>query len=348
MVILLKKYKSIFGKILHIFYKKIVQLKSIKKLESKNKDIFINILDTKLLGKISKKNHCLQYSNLKIEKSNKPIFYSNSLFYTSKDKSFILHYREFKPKKKPIAKIFLVHGFGVCTSFYDNLIEKLVNDGYYCLSFDLPGWGLSSKCDSYTQEIRATQITELLKFINQKNNDNNKWIAIGHSMGGGCILNMKDELMKEKIVFNPAIKPIINNFFKLSNKYITYLLDIFSNKRWFMDNVFAFIDKETMDENIYNDILNQLPDSFTIVKTLIEGFETSNLIEKNKNIPISICVSNHDTIIGNHEGIMAELLTLSNISLTEVEGGHITMLIDPDGTYRYVKDCLNTNSFHHN
>jgi alpha-beta hydrolase superfamily lysophospholipase len=180
----------------------------------------------------------------------------------------------------------------------------------------------------------------LLTFINQQTNNHNKWIAIGHSMGGGCVLNMNDRFIKRKLIFNPAIKPIISNFFKLGNKQLVFLLKHLSNKKWFMDNVLAFVDKKRIDAALYRNILEQIPDSFTMIKTLIEGFDTENLNEKNKDIPVHIWLSKNDTVVGNHEILMSQLLTLPNVTLAKVVGTHIYMLHQVGDVYEYIIGLL--------
>ncbi|MCT7909459.1 alpha/beta hydrolase [Arcobacter lacus] len=81
--------------------------------------------------------------------------------------------------------IVFVHGLGdEASTIWKNSIEKLKND-YYVITFDLPGFGKSSKANvEYTPEKYA----EVLDFIVSKYLNEKKFYLVGHSMGGAISL----------------------------------------------------------------------------------------------------------------------------------------------------------------
>lgn len=85
-------------------------------------------------------------------------------------------------KKEPII---FVHGLGdEASTIWKSSIDKLKNN-YYVITFDLPGFGKSSKDNAeYTPERYA----QILDFIVSKYLDNREFYLVGHSMGAAISL----------------------------------------------------------------------------------------------------------------------------------------------------------------
>lgn len=116
--------------------------------------------------------------------------FSNSHYFSYGD--YILHYRIDAAKtKKEKGKMFMIHGFGCNTTFYDELVEKFTAKGYRCVRVDLPDFGFSTR---ETADVEYIPRVELLKALRDELDKNDKkgskWIVVGHSMGGSVALDL--------------------------------------------------------------------------------------------------------------------------------------------------------------
>jgi pimeloyl-ACP methyl ester carboxylesterase len=88
--------------------------------------------------------------------------------------------------------IFLIHGLGCSKESFHLFWDFRDFDGYSVLALDLPGFGESSKSNtfSYTMEAQARICAEILtKFLNKKLH------IVAHSMGGVVALLLPDEIL---------------------------------------------------------------------------------------------------------------------------------------------------------
>ena len=100
--------------------------------------------------------------------------------------------------------IVFVHGLGdEASTIWQETIHKL-KDNYYVITFDLPGFGKSSKDNvEYTPEKYA----QVLDFLVSKFLDNRQFYLVGHSMGGAISLKyatLHQDKIKKLFVIDSA------------------------------------------------------------------------------------------------------------------------------------------------
>lgn len=141
---------------------------------------------------------------------NKP--FENSEYFTIGD--YQIHYRQFEVDNAK-GQIFLIHGFGLSTYSFENMIFQLNDAGYSCVAADIPSFGYSTRetCD---MELMSRE--DLMFSLMTSLNDDD-WILVGHSMGGGIALNMATMFKGSKkisslILFCPATMNGIPDFAK--------------------------------------------------------------------------------------------------------------------------------------
>ncbi len=93
-----------------------------------------------------------------------------------------VHYKMIEPSQSPVGNIVLIHGFAASTFSWRNNMDFLADKGYRVVAIDMPGYGYSEKQRSFdhSHESRAKITWQLIDSISSE-----KWILIGHSMGGG-------------------------------------------------------------------------------------------------------------------------------------------------------------------
>lgn len=115
--------------------------------------------------------------------------FANSEYVTYGD--YTLHYRIDPAKGAEKAKMFMIHGFGCDTTFFDELVEIYTKDGIKCVRVDLPDFGYSSREDKNTKYVPQTQM--LFRLMDELDTDKSGWILVGHSMGGSVALQLASE-----------------------------------------------------------------------------------------------------------------------------------------------------------
>lgn len=125
--------------------------------------------------------------------------FENSAFYTEGD--YTIHYRTFEPEGAVKGQIFLVHGFCLSTVSLEGVAAEYAKAGYRVVVADAPSFGYSTKESSKTKLVdREILFYGLLKELG------GKWIAGGHSMGGGIAINLATdypELITGAVLFAP-------------------------------------------------------------------------------------------------------------------------------------------------
>ena len=115
--------------------------------------------------------------------------FANSQYYKYGD--YDLHYRIDPAKGKEKAKMFMIHGFGCDTTFFDELVERYTKEGIKCVRVDLPDFGYSTREDKNIHFV--PQITMLYDLMDRLDPDKSGWILVGHSMGGSVALEMANQ-----------------------------------------------------------------------------------------------------------------------------------------------------------
>lgn len=99
-------------------------------------------------------------------------------------KNQFLNYREIGGSGKTLI---LLHGFGASNRTWDDVLPHLKKLGFHLILVDLIGSGFSSipKDSDYSMEANADAIIGFIKSKNVK-----QYVLIGHSFGGGVVLNI--------------------------------------------------------------------------------------------------------------------------------------------------------------
>ena len=93
--------------------------------------------------------------------------FANSLYYKHGD--YDLHYRIDPAVGTEKAKMFMIHGFGCDTTFFDELVERYTKAGIKCVRADLPDFGYSTR---ETKGINfVPQIPMLYELMDQLDTD---------------------------------------------------------------------------------------------------------------------------------------------------------------------------------
>lgn len=137
--------------------------------------------------------------------------FPNSAYYEIGD--YKIHYR-IDPAKTvtPLAKAFLIHGFGCNTRFFDEMVERLTAAGISCLRVDLPDFGFSTREYKKIDYIPQTDI--LHRMMKDFDEDGSGWIVFGHSMGGSVSMQLaldevgrkaEDKEMSALVLYAPLL-----------------------------------------------------------------------------------------------------------------------------------------------
>ncbi len=117
--------------------------------------------------------------------------YANSEYFTFGD--YKLHYRIDRPKGKEKGKLFMIHGFGCDTTFFNEMVEEYLKKGMRCVRVDLPDFGYSTReIKGINYVPRVEMLEALMAELDKIENDSEKWIIVGHSMGGSVTLELAD------------------------------------------------------------------------------------------------------------------------------------------------------------
>lgn len=146
--------------------------------------------------------------------------FENSKYFVYGD--YHIHYRIDEPKAKKIkGKMFMIHGFGCSTTFYDELVEEYLAKGFRCVRVDLPDFGYSTReCKSINYVPRAEMLMALMDMLDSQEKKPDKWIIVGHSMGGSVSLDLADistAKMKAIMLYAPMfmfnVPPVMSKLF---------------------------------------------------------------------------------------------------------------------------------------
>jgi len=250
---------------------------------------------------------------------------------------------------KPINDaIIFVHGMGdEASTTWDETIESL-RDDYYILTFDLPGFGKSTKSN------QLYSIKRYVKFIHNIKNKfiHKKYHLIGHSMGGAISLKYaytyQNEL-KSLVLIDAAgilskqafsqfmIKNGITDFFGTSVKDLN--LDVAIAKipgvieSFIPLNIESFIESPTIRKNL----LQSNPTAISALSLVKEDFSG---IPENIYLNTRIIWGEDDNIAPLRTGYVLNKL-IKNSKLNIIKDAKHVPIVDSFNTYiSYIKDHL--------
>lgn len=146
--------------------------------------------------------------------------FENSKYFAYGD--YKIHYRIDEPEKGKIrGKMFMIHGFGCSTTFYDELVEEYLAKGMKCVRVDLPDFGYSTREHKGIKYVPRTEmLMALMDKLDAEEKKPDKWIVVGHSMGGSVSLDLADistEKMKAIMLYAPMfmfnVPPVMSKIF---------------------------------------------------------------------------------------------------------------------------------------
>lgn len=111
--------------------------------------------------------------------------FENSQYWVCGD--YAVHYRVDRAAGEEKGRVFIVHGFWLNTTFYDELVEALNAEGYTTFRVDLPSFGFSTR---ETKGIDYVPSKVLLEKMMADLDDGSGFILYGHSMGGSVAMEV--------------------------------------------------------------------------------------------------------------------------------------------------------------
>lgn len=132
---------------------------------------------------LSRCTSLMQPINTKYSPASKFVYESNKF----------INYREIGTGEDTII---LIHGFGASNRVWDDSIKYMQGKDYRLLLIDMPGSGFSSlpPNNDFSIALSAKVISDFIKSKNLKN-----YTLVGHSSGGGVVLNIVLNLDKTKV-----------------------------------------------------------------------------------------------------------------------------------------------------
>lgn len=147
--------------------------------------------------------------------------FSNSKYFTYGD--YKIHYRIDEPRGKAKGKMFMIHGFGCSTTFYDELVDEYLAKGLKCVRVDLADFGYSTREYKGINYVpRVEYLFALIDELDSQEKKPGKWIVVGHSMGGSVALdlaNTSTEKFSSAMLYAPMfmfnVTPMLEKVFML-------------------------------------------------------------------------------------------------------------------------------------
>lgn len=155
--------------------------------------------------------------------------FANSEYFASGE--YKIHYRIDAAKGKEKGKMFMIHGFGCNTTFYDELVEEYTKKGYRTVRVDLPDFGFSTReINEIAYKPRVDMLVELMDYLDSLENNPDKWIVVGHSMGGSVTLDIADldlDKVKAYMLYAPMfmfnVPKLLSKIFRM--KWMGIMMD---------------------------------------------------------------------------------------------------------------------------
>lgn len=233
-------------------------------------------------------------------------------------------------KKGEGKPLLLVHGFINSILMFDKMVD-ILSKHYTVLALDLIGFGFSDKHLNLTY-TRKNMAEIAVKFMLSQGFD--KFILMGHSMGGEVALNMAyyhpQSITKLILVDATGCTDILKlpNFMRNANSFWLFLLKICFKNYYFLKFCFklGFYDKRNFDENLFNRIYSTIIRIPT--KTLYKfGIQGDRMLIRDKISLIStdtlIIWGKNDIIVSLKQGqLLNRKLKNSNLAVID-NCGHI-------------------------
>lgn len=237
--------------------------------------------------------------------------------------------------------IVFIHGFPFDHTLWDDVISEF-KDEYYCISYDIRGFGKSEiksaqfTMESYTQDLESVILGLKL----------DKPIICGFSMGGYIALRANErENYKALILANTATNSDSDEaklkraagISDIDAKGVEPFIDAFFSAAFSED----FLKKEPLKiANIKKNIMNFNPIGIkAALLAMISRTDTTQSLEE-MDIPVLLITSENDKIIPK-ETMKQMASKIKNSTLVSLsESGHVSMIENPDGFKSAVRKFL--------
>ncbi len=225
-----------------------------------------------------------------------------------------------REKSKDLAIFF--HGLGCSKNNYRYAFDHPGYKNTSILSFDLIGYGDSSKPDefSYTMEDQAEICSELIqKFPNQ-----DLHIA-AHSMGGAVALLLSDDILSRVKTFANLEGNLISDDCFLSRKVLKFKFEIFQKR--LLPKIKAGLES---NKDQFNDLVRTSEKAFyKSCKSLVHWSDSGKLLEKFKALECP------KAYFYGEKNSKTEIFTvLNDIPRIEIsKSGHFMMMDNPEEFY---------------
>ncbi|KAI8077908.1 Alpha/Beta hydrolase protein [Gilbertella persicaria] len=99
--------------------------------------------------------------------------------------------KTWKPASEPIATLVMIHGFGEHINRYNRMFEVFTSHGIECYGYDQRGWGETGKKSGQFGNNQGynTALKDIDDAVLRTKKENVPHFLMGHSMGGGLVLN---------------------------------------------------------------------------------------------------------------------------------------------------------------
>lgn len=105
-----------------------------------------------------------------------------------------VHYRLWTPQGDMTGRVMMIHGLGGSAYSWERCVDSLLKEGLLVVAVDLPGFGYSQRRPGtdHSQKSRSRSLWQLAKTVDELEDvtSGDKWILVGHSMGGGTAAAM--------------------------------------------------------------------------------------------------------------------------------------------------------------
>jgi len=239
--------------------------------------------------------------------------------------------------------VVFIHGFPFDNTLWNGVIDELKDD-YYCISYDIRGFGNSELGDAqFTMESYVEDLESIILAL-----ELDKPIICGFSMGGYVALRANErEKYKGLILANTATNSD-NDEAKLKRasgisdidaKGLEPFVDAFFKAAFSED----FIKKEPLKiKKIKENVMKSNPTALkAALLAMVSRTDTTQNLQK-MDMPVLLITSENDKVIPKEtmEQMASKIKNSTIVSLSD--SGHVSMVENPDGFKSVVRKFLQT------